>query len=277
MSENNTFARKEMNRSTWSLLSRSLYGRWVFTLALRCQPTKACYWARTQGHRRRMRRRRRAGGSVPWERSDLVSETPVHTHPRYCDTAFLSVPREHKPSGLVSASQCPREQSPSAETKRGWLRCHLHHKGKPFLPEPLWLCAALCITFISDSGPTWYLPFVFGRLCLPRVYSFFLGHMSIHCGPYQPLPRLLVSLHQHRLLSVFASSFVLCARSPSGWLAVSQLSQRADTWDKSPASRCQNLTGLSVALGHWEHPSRGAASKQMCFIWLVFWAGSALV
>lgn len=94
-----------------------------------------------QGREKDRRKRRRE--SVPWERSDLVSEILIHTHPRYCDTAFMSAPGEHKPTGLVSVSQCPREQSPSSETKRGWLRFHLHHKGKPFLPEPLPVCSAI--------------------------------------------------------------------------------------------------------------------------------------
>lgn len=100
--------------------------------------------------RRKIDRRRRRRESVPWERSDLVSETPVHTHPRYCDTAFMSAPAEHKPTGLVSGSQCPREQSPSAETKRGWLRRHLHHKGKPF---STWTtaCAPRCTSHLSAT------------------------------------------------------------------------------------------------------------------------------
>lgn len=42
---------------------------------------------------------------------------------------------------------------------------------------------------------------------------------------------------------------------------------------KSPVSCCQTLAGLSVSLGQREHPSRGAASEQTCFIWLVYCTG----
>lgn len=39
---------------------------------------------------------------------------------------------------------------------------------------------------------------------------------------------------------------------------------------KSPVSRCQTLTCLSVSLGQRELPSWGVASEQTCFIWLVY-------
>lgn len=87
----------------------------------------------------------------------------------------MSAPVQHKPNGLVSGSKCPWEQSPLAETKQGWLRCHLHHKGKPFLPEPLplhraahhiyqRLCthvtSAFCFFFCASLSPPSSFPLV---------------------------------------------------------------------------------------------------------------------
>lgn len=134
----------------------------------------------------------------------------------------MSAPGEHKPTGLVSGSQCPREQSPSAETKRGWLRCHLHHKGRLFYLNRC-LCAALHITSISDSGSTWHLPFVFCPSLTPLPFhSFSLTHTVCPPRPIStagpPPPPLcssvetsFFSLHQHWPFSVSPSSYVLSA------------------------------------------------------------------
>lgn len=116
----------------------------------------------------------KAEGEYP-ERGQTSFQRPPSTHTPGTDTAFMSVAGEHKPTGLVSVSQCPWEQSPLAETKRGWLRCHLHHKGKPFSPKPLPVCHAMH-HFYRESGPTWHLPFFFLSLPPPPFYPFSLPH-----------------------------------------------------------------------------------------------------
>lgn len=168
-------------------------------------------------------RRRRRRESVPWERSDLVSETPIHTHPRYCDTAFMSVPVEHKPTGLVSGSQCPRERSPSAETKRGWLRCHLHHKGKPSLPEPLpvrRIYQRLC-THVT-SAFCFFLPISVSPFPILSLWP----TPSVHHKPYQqngsPPPQLS-SAETSFLVCTSRFLLVMC----SGWCASSSLGTKS--------------------------------------------------
>lgn len=98
----------------------------------------------------------------------------------------MSAPGEHKPTGLVSGSQCPREQSPSAETKRGWLRCHLHHKGKSFLPEPLPLRHAAHHIYqrlwTHVTSAFLFFCFFFVHLFLPCSYSLSLAHAV--CPPW---------------------------------------------------------------------------------------------
>lgn len=208
----------------------------------------------------------------------------------------MSVPVEHKPTGLVSGSQCPRERSPSAETKRGWLRCHLHHKGKPSLPEPLparrathhiyqLLCThviyAFCFFCPSLSPP---LPFF---LSGPHRLS-----TTNHINSRIPSPS--VELSWNWLLSLPQPFSVSCAfslvciifpryKEPLTHLLLFFFSplalagklylgsaNRQTYQTKSPVSRCQTLTCLLVSLGQRELPSWGAASEQTCFIWLVY-------
>lgn len=152
----------------------------INNMALIINPAKTTTeWRRRERERERERTEEGGGGRTYPERGQTSSQRPpICTHPRYCDTAFMSAPVQHKPNGLVSGSKCPWEQSPLAETKRGWLRCHLHHKGKPFLPEPLPLRRAA--------------HHIYQRLCT-HVTSAFFFFLCVSVAP------LLFSFGRHRL------------------------------------------------------------------------------